>query len=1086
MPLRKALSAGVVAAVVAAALTATVPTAAAGPETGRDAPGAAGTGTASASTTGAATTDVSTTSASTTGAATTGGQRPRGVVTLLTGDVVAVGGDDVRVTPGAGREKIVFHRSGGPDVLRVIPSDVAADVASGRLDRALFDVAGLIAQGYDDARTDHLPLIVTGAPDAVRPAGDAVRELPSVDGYALDVPKSRPLLASAAEQVPGRIWLDAKARTTLDRTAAQIGAPAAWAAGLTGAGAKVAVLDTGVDAAHPDLAGAVVESANFSDSADAGDRDGHGTHVASTITGSGRYRGIAPDAVILNGKVLDDRGGGAYSWIIAGMEWAAPRADVVTMSLGAPASEDDPLTLALDRLTAETGALFVVAAGNSGPRASTVGSPGSAASALTVGAVDRDDVPAPFSSRGPGPDERVLKPDVTAPGVGVVAAEAGSPDGHVAMSGTSMAAPHVAGAAAILAQQHPDWLAPQLKAALMGTAVDPKGATVYEQGAGRVDLARATTTPLQADPPSLGLGTLRFPHDDGEQPSPRTVTYRNTGDQPEEVALTAVLRDPSGAEIPGAVSVSPSSVTVPAGGSAEVVVTTTLPAGSPIGAYSGVLLAGDAVRVPIGLTREGEMRDLPVRVLDHEGGPASMYTFWLLNTATGEEHRMFGPSGSTTVRLPVGDYLMHAVIVLGEKATTFVEPALRIDGSSVLELDARRGVPMRVAVDEPGAVPAAVGVALTMDVLGRPAHASSFSYAPETMLFVPSSTTSEAAKTTLEHALVPPEGFTGLPYQYALKWAVEGGVPHDLSREFRKRDLAHVNAAVASGGSGNVVQHDLLTTLATPHAILLHYSPDVPWRHRTDLWSEQGGSGKGTQEHVKDVVYRKGQVLSESWYRGVLGPAFPEIGEGDVPHASRRRDQFLYWVPLFTDQAANHKGGRDYSTEHVVLTRDGEVLLDELRRGQHLLARMPQDPGDYELSVDASSGVGFDLSTRVSAKWRFHSEQTQAEEAVPLLAVRFAPDLDQRNRAPRGRVTIPVSVQRNGSADVSDVRRPSVEVSYDDGRTWRAAPVSGRDGEWSVTTASPPGAVFASLRSSTSDSSGNSLVQTIIRAYALR
>ncbi|WP_440902429.1 S8 family serine peptidase, partial [Actinosynnema sp.] len=865
-----------------------------------------------------------------------------------------------------------------------------------------------------------------------------------------------------------------------------IGAPAAWASGLTGAGARVAVLDTGVDAAHPDLAGAVVESANFGDSADAGDRNGHGTHVASTITGSGRYRGIAPDAVILNGKVLDDRGSGAYSWIIAGMEWAAARADVVTMSLGAPASEDDPLARALDRLTAETGALFVVAAGNSGPHAATVRSPGTAASALTVGAVDRDDVLAPFSSHGPNADERVLKPDITAPGVDVVAAEAGTPGGHVAMSGTSMAAPHVAGAAAVLAQQHPDWRAQQLKAALMGTAVDPKGATAYEQGAGRVDLARATTTPLQADPPSLGLGTLRFPHDDGEQPPPRTVTYRNTGDQSEEVALTAVLRDPSGAELPGAVSVSPASVTVPAGGSAEVVVTTALPADSPLGAYSGVLLAGDDVRVPIGLTREPEMRDLPIRVLDHEGGPARRYASWLLNTATGDQYWPYDPSGSTTVRLPVGDYLMSTMVSLDEKATLFVEPALRIGASSVLELDARRGVPARVALDEPGAVPAMVGAFLSMDVLGGRARTSGFGYDPENVLFVPSDTTSEAAETTLEHALVPPEGVTGLPYQYALKWAVEGGVPHDLSREFHKRDLAHVNATAASAGSGTVVRHQFLTELATPHAILLHYSPDVPWRHGTELRSEQGGSGRGFQEQAKDVVYRKGQVLDESWYRGVLGPAFPEVGEGDLPHAARRGDRFLYRVPLFTDQSANHRGGRDHITERVLLTRDGEVLLDELRQAGHLLAQLPETAGDYELSVDAAGGAGFDLSTRVSAKWRFHSERTLAEEAAPLLAVRFAPDLDQRNRAPRGRVTIPVSVQRNGSADVSDVRRPGVEVSYDDGRTWRAAPVSGRDGEWSVTTASPPGAMFASLRASTSDSSGNSVEQTVIRAYALR
>ncbi|GAA2691258.1 MULTISPECIES: S8 family serine peptidase [Actinosynnema] len=1051
MPLRKVLSAGAVAVLAAAVLTVTGPPAPAAPG----------------------------------GAPTTPSRPvPHGAVTLLTGDTVTVAGDDLRITPGAGREKIVFHRSGS----HVIPSDVVADLGSGRLDRALFDVTGLIAAGYDDARSDHLPLIVTdtGGPEAARPQGSDVRDLPSVDGYALKAAKSRPLLG-AAERAPGRIWLDGRVSATLDRSAAQIGAPTAWAAGLTGAGVRVAVLDTGVDATHPDLAGAVVESANFSDSPDATDRMGHGTHVAATITGSGRYQGVAPDSRLLNGKVLDDSGGGSHSAIIAGMEWAASRADVINMSLGGLATEDDPMALALDRLTAETGALFVVAAGNSGPSPATVLSPGSAASALTVGAVDRDDVLAPFSSRGPNVGEHVLKPDVTAPGVGVVAARAGAPDGHVPMSGTSMAAPHVAGAAAVLAQQHPDWRAPQLKAALMGTAVDPKGATVYEQGAGRVDLARATTgSPLLADPPSLSLGVQRWPHDDGEQPAPRTVAYRNTGDQSEEVAPTAVLRDPSGAELPGAVVVSPPSATVPPGGSAEFVVTTTLPDGAPPGAYGGVLLAGDGTRVPIGVVREGETRELPVRVLDHTGSPTARYEYELVDVETGVRYSSFDPSGSTTVRVPVGDYLLSAEVTTGERVTTFVEPALRIDPSSVLELDARLGKPLRVRLDEPGAVVVDVSASTTVElpgVPGGPHRVGAYGSDPENVLLAPSRTTSAAAETTLEETLVPPAGFTGTPYQYGLKWIAEGGFPADLRRDVRKRDLARVDTTAAAVGSGNLVWHDFRASLAAPHSIRLHYSPDVPWRQWKHV--QAGEVTAAYQSRTKDVVYRKGQVLRESWFRGVLGPAFPEVAEGAPQHVSRWGDELFYWPPLFTDQGADHRGGRNDTTERVVLTRDGEVLLDELLEG-YLLVNLPADPGRYELSTDVTGGAGFEVSTAVSAKWGFRSARTEAEEPLPLLAVRYAPDLDERNRAARGRVTIPFSVQRNGSAEAPDVRRPSVEVSYDDGKTWRAAPVSGRDGKWSATAVSPPGASFASLRASTSDSSGNSVEQTIIRAYALR
>src|SRR6266511_4119794 len=102
---------------------------------------------------------------------------------------------------------------------------------------------------------------------------------------------------------------------------------------------RFAVLDTGVDATHPDLARQVTETANFTDDADAVDRHGHGTHVAATIAGTGaasngRHRGVAPDSRLLVGKVLNAYGFGEESWLIAAMEWAAPRADVVNMSLG--------------------------------------------------------------------------------------------------------------------------------------------------------------------------------------------------------------------------------------------------------------------------------------------------------------------------------------------------------------------------------------------------------------------------------------------------------------------------------------------------------------------------------------------------------------------------------------------------------------------------------------------------------------------------------------------------------------------------------------------------------------------------------
>ncbi|NUT90545.1 MAG: S8 family serine peptidase, partial [Saccharothrix sp.] len=340
-----------------------------------------------------------------------------GTVTLITGDRVEVRDGRAHVRPGAGRDQVTFRQVRDErGHLRVLPDDVVADVRGGRLDERLFDVTGLIRAGYDDRSSPVTPLIVTST--GARLAGEA---LASVGGYAFEAPKDTAFWSGARAAGVDKVWLDGPVTAMLDRSVPQIGAPEAWQAGHTGTGATVAVLDTGIDATHPDLAGAVVEAKNFSRSDTTDDNFGHGTHVAATITGAGRYQGVAPDSKLLSGKVLDDFGGGRESDIIAGMEWAAGAgADVINMSLGDPWPSDgtDVMSLALNKISADTGALFVVSAGNSGPGDESIGSPAAADAALTVGAVDRDDALAEFSSRGPRWEDGAIKPDITAPGVG--------------------------------------------------------------------------------------------------------------------------------------------------------------------------------------------------------------------------------------------------------------------------------------------------------------------------------------------------------------------------------------------------------------------------------------------------------------------------------------------------------------------------------------------------------------------------------------------------------------------------------------------------------------------------------------------
>ncbi|GAB3421811.1 hypothetical protein GCM10027569_51920 [Flindersiella endophytica] len=300
-------------------------------------------------------------------------------VKLITGDTVTVSADGKRSTiqPGKGRERLTFESFRAHDHLYVIPSDAALLVAGDRLDRRLFDVTGLIEDGY--AKGASTPVLVSYADGVRRPSAGVrkTRDLPAINGMAAKADQQSVTwnsLKPGAKSGVGKLWLDGKRRVVLDQSVPQIGGPDAWAAGFTGKGVTVAVLDTGIDGEHPDLAGQVKAAKNFTDGP-AGDGFGHGTHVASIIAGTakasdGKYKGVAFDAQLLDGKVCDNGGSCTDSAILAGMEWAAKdqKADVINLSLGGTDTpEIDPLEEAVNTLTEQTGSLFVIAAGNEGP-----------------------------------------------------------------------------------------------------------------------------------------------------------------------------------------------------------------------------------------------------------------------------------------------------------------------------------------------------------------------------------------------------------------------------------------------------------------------------------------------------------------------------------------------------------------------------------------------------------------------------------------------------------------------------------------------------------------------------------------------
>ena len=348
---------------------------------------------------------------------------------------------------------------------------------------------------------------------------------------------------------------------TLDTTAGATGFTLAKAAGYTGAGVGVAVVDSGVYSPQY-IGGALVYSKNFTTADSAGDWYGHGTHVAGAIVNSGTsYGGLASGVKIISLKVLDDRGVGQDSWVIAAITHAISlkatyNIRVLNLSVGRPVMESyktDPLCQAVEQAW-KAGIVVVVAAGNNGRDNSqntngygTITSPGNDPYVITVGAMKTngttsrtDDTIASYSSKGPTHFDHIVKPDLVAPGnkvvstlyynCAIVSTFPGNKinDNYFRLSGTSMAAPVVSAASALLIGKNPSLTPDQVKARLMRTAtkVFPYSSTVadpvtsvsytsrydvFAVGAGYLDVMAALNDTTAATGAALSPSVTRSP-----------------------------------------------------------------------------------------------------------------------------------------------------------------------------------------------------------------------------------------------------------------------------------------------------------------------------------------------------------------------------------------------------------------------------------------------------------------------------------------------------------------------------------------------------------------------------------------------
>lgn len=1113
-------------------------------------------------------------------------------VTLITGDVVRVRTVQgrpplVAISPGPGRRQVIFTKFvDSRDDIQVLPMDVAPLI--GRvLDPALFNVTTLIQNGDDNAHRSALPLIIQGHPAGLAALPSLARgfALSSIGAVAATEPRPSAVkvggaLAAMARSVTragrvspqvtggiGYIWLDRTIRVTgavsprvlaaiaahgavLDHNLVQIGAPVAWRAGDTGTGVRVAVLDTGVDASFPDLRGQIVAERNFT-SGNHGvvaDRLGHGTFVASLIAGTGRAaggarRGVAFGSRLVIGKVLDDFGEGQESWAIAGMQWAAARARIVSMSFSAgPSDGFDPMSRAVNQLTTAHHVLFVAAAGNSGPNDETVGSPATAKAALAVGAVDGRDRLAFFSSTGPVMTTFAMKPEITAPGVNITGARAagttlGTPinSRYVVASGTSFSTPEVAGAAAILAELHPGWSPVRLKAALISTAHRATGGDFYALGGGRVDIGAAVTDPVAAITAIASLGATGI----SAKAARTSVTWGNTSKQSAELTLSAMLTDHFGhAAPPRSFALSAARVRIPAGGTATVglFVRPRVLAGRP-GIYEGQIVARDGkitIRTPVSFYLRPPMETVTIRATPLPGtAPANFLAAALLVDVSDPDifstNALAGYSGHNFVkiRVPAGQYWIMGLIndglgIFPSRQGIVGQPEVNVTHDTTVLLNGAGAVPVTATVTGRPTIIQDGGIHVER-ALSSVVDGIDVSYFGNPVTRLPFYVNlSGSARIGSFHAyswfrLSNPPGSKS-NYVYDLYHLISTKNPATADYRITPAEQARlaritVHFYAVDGNTATVVDNRYGLTPAG-FLSLQNVNPPIPGGStRTDYLST--GPEITWDQEAAPPIYYKGQSQGLSWVTEL--PSFTSYAAGSKHVLDWVREPFApgpysgapsvsFCAPLPTTRTAAYihvelvdlqdlpdgfdcLGGQfpepfyALGTSRVMSLHLGSKLIGTTRSSVGTFTVPPQ-AGTYRLTYTDNTSQVLPVSTRTSTTWTFRSAAPAGSDQVhiPLLLVRYRLPLNLDNH-PDGSTAV-LTVTRVAGAARARVTGLRMWTSTDGGRTWRPAPVRALgNGKFAVTLPHVTAGQGVSLRVGASDAGGSKVDQTIITAY---
>lgn len=609
--------------------------------------------------------------------------------------------------------------------------------------------------------------------------------------------------------------------------------------------------------------------------------------------------------------------------------------------------------------------------------------------------------------------------------------------GYVSMSGTSMATPHTAGAAAILAQEHPGWTGERIKAALTASAKPLTGTTAYEVGAGRVDLTRATGAEVTAEPSSVDFGAAAWPHND-DQPTTRTLTYRNPGTKPVTLDLTSDATGPDGGSAPtGMFTVSPARLTVPAGGTTQAKVTADTRLGGADGVYSGAVTAsggGQSVRTALAVTREVESYKLTLIVTRRDGKRDDGPGVTVAGLDTGKQYTPFDddknhPDGKVTLRLPKGRYVVDVQSIDPRgRSALMVAPHLVLGHDTTLAFDGRKAKPVKVTAPDRRATQRDAQV-----LFAARGTKSAYDYAggntvdADTFLGQVGPGTSAGSFVTQLGGIW--QRTATLP-TYSLVTQRTGSFFTGLNRTFfSTRGMARVNTSVATTltGAETAPQVDWSTPgwpqfgraslgvtgalRKAPTASLVQYlSTDHGLRWNLGARVANGMHNEDAVSFLTARRFEPGRTYRVAFNGGVHGPAVaPASGTG----AKRFGGYYYVCLPMFSDSP----GGFAYVPQATLTTRLGSgsrvfrSTTDDTCL--NVYGGLPAGPTRYRLSINADRTKDYKVGDRVEAVWTFTSRDNGETKWVPLplSVVRFHPKLSLTDTAKAGaRLTVPLSL----------------------------------------------------------------------------